>query len=67
MAPTFLTAVVVLVSQVLPLVGIHIAGADLTTTVNTVIAIVGGLIILYRQWSSGRSTLAGTRPYGFVN
>lgn len=65
MAPSYIAGVVVVVTQLLPFLGIHIAGADLTTTINTIVAIIGGLVVLYRQFATGRSTLAGTRPSGF--
>lgn len=61
-APTFLSAFVIVLSQVLPAVGINIGTEQLTTTVQTVVAIVGGIYILYRQKTTGRSTLVGTRP-----
>lgn len=41
MAPSYLASIIVIVSQILPLIGINVAGDDLTTTVNTIIAIVG--------------------------
>lgn len=60
-APSYIASVIVVVSQLLPLIGINVAGEDLTTTVNTIIAIAGGLVVLYRQLSTGRSTVYGTR------
>jgi len=62
MAPSYLAAIILVVTQALPFLGIHIAGADLTTTVNTIVALVAGLVVAYRQISTGRSTFAGTRP-----
>lgn len=61
-APTFISAFIIILSQVLPMIGINIGSEALNTTAQTIIAIVGGLYILYRQKITGRSTLAGTRP-----
>ena len=66
MAPSYVAGASVVISQVLPLLGIQVAGPDLTTTINTIIAIIAGVVVAYRQWQKGRSTLLGARPAGFV-
>lgn len=62
MAPTYITGIVLLLSQLLPMLGVTIGSAELTTTIQTVIAIVTGLVVAYRQIVTGRSTFLGTRP-----
>lgn len=62
MAPSYISAVVLFLSQVLPILGVSVGSDALTTTLQTVIAIVVGVIVALRQISSGRSTWFGTRP-----
>lgn len=62
MAPSYISAVVLILSQVLPWAGIRVDSEALMTTVQTLIAIGVGLIVVYRQLANGRSTLVGTRP-----
>ena len=61
-APSFVSAFLIVLSQVLPMIGINIGTEALNTTAQTIIAIAGGLYILYRQKITGKSTLMGTRP-----
>lgn len=62
MAPSYLSALILVASQVLPFIGINVGSDALTTTVQTVIAIVAGLVIMYRQIATNRSTVTGSRP-----
>ena len=62
MAPTFIVNAVSLVFVLLQVAGIQVAQADLQTTVTTLVVICTGLFTLYRQVTTGRSTLSGTRP-----
>ena len=64
-APSYIAAAVVVLSQLLPLIGVNVGGEELTTTINTLIAIAGGLVVLWRQIASGRSTIVGGRPREF--
>lgn len=61
MAPTFLSGLAMLLSVLFPDVSID----ALNTTLNTLVAIGAGLLIMYRQWATGRSTWFGGRPKGF--
>jgi hypothetical protein len=64
-APSYISVLVLILSQVLPKIGVTIGSDALTTTIQTIIAIGVGLFVMYRQWATGRATLAGTRPQGF--
>lgn len=62
MAPTYIAGFVVLLAQLLPLVGIDVELDALNVTVQTVATIAAGLVIIYRQLTTGRSTLLGFKP-----
>lgn len=62
MAPSFVSAIVLVLSQVLPFIGIDVGSEALTTTFQTLVAIGVGLFVMYRQVTTGRSTMSGTRP-----
>ena len=61
-APTFVSAIVLILSNVLTYIGIEIGSEALTTTLNTLITVGVGLFVMFRQVKTGRSTVAGTRP-----
>lgn len=61
-APSYIAGVVVVLVQVLSFLGINIGSEALTTTLETLLTVGAGLVILYRQLTEGRSTLAGTKP-----
>lgn len=58
MAPSYIAAIVGILSAVLPMLGVDIAPESLTTTI-TVLSLV---VVAVRQLITGRSTLGGTRP-----
>lgn len=58
MAPTYVSAIVGILSVVLPMLGLDIAPESLMTTI-TVLSLV---VIAVRQVITGRSTLGGARP-----
>ena len=62
MAPSYIVSLVIVLSQVLPMFNIHVGSDALTTTIQTGIAIFGGLFVMLRQITTKRSTLVGTRP-----
>lgn len=62
MAPTYIASIVLLLAQLLPLIGIEIESEALTTTITTVVSIVAGLVVAYRQLTTGRATLLGLKP-----
>lgn len=61
-APTYLANAVLVIGLALQVFGIHIANADLQTTITTLLAIVVPLFTMFRQWWTGRSTPFGARP-----
>ena len=61
MSPTYVSALVALLSQILPLLGVEIGSEDLTTTITTISTIVAVLVILIRRYLKGDLTLAGMK------
>lgn len=61
-APTYIAGIVVLLVQILGFLGIEVGSEALTTTLETLFTVGAGLVIIYRQLTEGRSTLAGTKP-----
>lgn len=59
MAPSYIAAIVGILSIFFPDIEID----ALNTTVNTIVTIGSLLVVAARQIHTGRSTLAGTRPY----
>lgn len=53
MSTTIITVAVMLLSQILPLIGIHLGNDALQTTIQTVIEVAGGIWIWYRRVSKG--------------
>ena len=62
LAPSYISAIVLILSQILPLIGINLVAEDLNTTIQSLIALATGLIVAYRQFTTGKSTLFGMRP-----
>ena len=62
MAPSFVSAVVMILAAIFPDVGID----ALNTTFNTLVIIVGGLVLMVRQVMTNRSNWFGARPTGFT-
>lgn len=58
MAPSYAYAAAVILSQLFPDIGID----AINTTLNTLVAIVAGIGIMYRQIKTKRATLFGARP-----
>lgn len=61
-APSYLYAVAIILSQIFPDIGID----AINVTLNTLLAIAAGIGIMYRQIVEKRSTLVGTRPDSFT-
>lgn len=61
-APSYLAGVVVVLVQLLSFLGINIGSAELTTTIETLLTLGAGLVVIYRQLTQGRSTLSGIKP-----
>lgn len=62
LAPSYVSAIILVLSQVLPFFGINVGSEALTTTIQTILAIGIGLFVMFRQLRTGRATVAGTRP-----
>ena len=58
---TYIAAVVVILSQVLPLLGINVGSEALTTTLTTIAAIVAGVWVMVRRYSNGDINSLGRR------
>jgi hypothetical protein len=54
--------VVTVLVQALAYFGVVVGSEELTTTITTLVTVVSGLVVMYRQYSTGRSTLGGLRP-----
>lgn len=61
-APSYLAMVVTVLVQALAYFGVVVGSEELTTTITTLVTVVSGLVVMYRQYSTGRSTLGGLRP-----
>lgn len=58
---TYIAAAVVILSQVLPLLGINVGSEALTTTLTTILAVVAGVWVMVRRYSNGDITALGRR------
>jgi uncharacterized membrane protein len=61
MAPTYVSAAVAVLVNVFALLGIQVGSEELTTTITTVVTIISGFVIMYRQVTTGRSTVFGAK------
>lgn len=61
MSQIVLSSIVLILSQVLPMLGVAVGSEQLTNAIQTIIAIVAGLYIWYRRVSHGDVTAAGVR------
>ena len=59
MSTTIASVFVLLLSQVLPIIGVHIGGPELESAVQTVVAIVVGLVVWYRRVAKGDVHVTG--------
>lgn len=62
MAPTFITAIAMLVAGFLANHGIVVSSDNLAVTLQTIVLIGGPIVVMFRQVITGRSTWIGTRP-----
>lgn len=62
MAPTYVSMLVVVLVNILTNFGVTVGSEELTTTINTLVTVAGGLYVMYRQVMTGKSTFAGMRP-----
>ena len=62
MAPSFLMALASIIAVFFP----QIPMGDINLTLNTLVILISGAVIMIRQVMTGRSTMFGGRPQGFV-
>lgn len=62
MAPSYIAAAATLLVGVFSLFGKQIDVSNAQTLIEAVILVGGPLIVMFRQWITGRSTLLGIRP-----
>ncbi len=60
MSPTYVSALVALLSQVLPIIGVEIGSDDLTNAITTIATIVAALVIMIRRFWKGDVTIFGS-------
>lgn len=61
MSQIVLSSLVLILSQVLPMLGVEVGSEQLTNTIQTIIAIVAGLYIWYRRVRRGDVNAVGGR------
>lgn len=62
MAPTYLTAAATLLVGIAALFG-KVIEVDSAQSIVTAIAVIGGpILVMFRQWYTGKSTVFGGRP-----
>lgn len=58
---TYISAAVVVIVQVLSWLGISVGSEELTTTVTTLVTVLGGLYIMWNRLQKGDITVGGTK------
>jgi len=58
---TYISAAVIILGQILKFLGIEVASEELTNAVTTLGTILLGLWILWRRYTKGDITVAGTK------
>ncbi len=61
MSQTITSVVAILLVQILPMIGVQVDNASVTTAIQTIVTIVAGLWIWYRRVKAGGVTIAGAR------
>ena len=61
MSRTYIAAIIGILSQVLPMLGIEVGSAELTTTLSTIITVLAGLWVMVRRFKAGDITPLGVR------
>jgi uncharacterized membrane protein len=61
MSQTFVTVFVMVLTNVLPKLGITVGNAELTTTMQTLVYLVGCAWILVRRYQAGGVSVVGLR------
>ena len=58
---TYLSVIVIILAQLLPLIGVQVGSDELTTTIQTLVEIGAGIVILYKRWTRGDVGVFGFR------
>jgi uncharacterized membrane protein len=58
---TYISAIVILLAEILPVFGVQFTNDKITDLVQAIIILVAGGIILVRRYKLGDITLAGTK------
>ena len=58
-SPTYISALIAVLAQILPLIGIEVGSEQLMDAITTILTIVAGLVIMYRRIAKGDVTLFG--------
>ena len=61
MSSTITVIMVQLLTQFLPMIGVNIVSADLTTTIQTLTVVLGGVWIWYQRVQKGDVNVFGQR------
>ena len=61
MSVTYISGILIVVSQVLSLLGIDVEIEALNTAVTTIVTIGAGLVVLYRRYIKGDITVLGAQ------
>lgn len=59
-SPTYISALVAVLAQLLPMIGIEVGSEQLTTTISTILTVAAGLVIMWRRLTKGDISLFGT-------
>lgn len=62
MAPSYIAAAATLLVGILALFGKVVTFENAQSVITAVVIIGGPLVIMFRQWYTGKSTLLGARP-----
>ena len=57
----YISALVLILTAILPKLGVQIGSADLTTWIQAIITVVGGAYIMYKRYQVGDINLAGVK------
>lgn len=60
-SPTYISAVVAVVVNLLALLGINVGTEELTTTITTIVTIAAGMVVIYRSLIQGKTDVFGRR------
>lgn len=61
MSQTYASGLIVLLVQLLPLIGVNVGSAELTTTIQTIVTVAGAVWVLVRRFQVGDIAISGAR------